>query len=182
VRTRLWILLALAALALLASSTPVFRDTHHSTLSTKVFDTILRQSYAGWSGFHACLPGPTPQHDLCWAELHKGNRFRQVGIDVDLSQSSPVPKEIVHRMPWTRAIIYFAEPSGHGSANTLTYGWELLMSRVAGRTLPSTFFDVGGDHAGYPPAMFAFRCTGRPALIHCRNSLGDEVTYTPTGS
>lgn len=179
-KLRLWILIALAALALLASSTPVFRDTHHGQTAAKVFDTILEQAYPGWTGFRMCVPGDAPQHDLCWAELHHGNRYVLSQLDIDMSQANPVPGEVSHHEPWTRGPMHIASPYGHGTANTREYGWEYLMQNVPAKKLPTTFFDAQGGPASFPPQMFRFRCTGVPMRVTCANALGDSITYTPT--
>jgi hypothetical protein len=181
-KLRIWIFIALAAVALLATGAPVFRDSHQpsSPSATRVFDTILRDSYRGLTGFHTCLHAPVAQHFLCWAELHKGNRYQLVGIDLDMSHSNPVPTDIAQQAPWTRHPIHIASPKGHGTANTVAYAWEWLMTNVPSLRLPVTFFDLDGNRTGYPAAMFAFRCTGVPTRISCRNALGDAISFTPT--
>jgi hypothetical protein len=182
VKFRVWILLGLAALAILVSGTPVFRDASHTKTSTEVFNTILGESYAGWAGFHTCLTEPTPEHDLCWAELHKGARYRLVEIDLDLSQSNAVPTEVAHHDPWTRKPMHLASPEGHGTVNTMAFGWEYLMSKLPVHRLPAAFYDVDGDPTGFPPELFLFHCAGTPQSITCMNSLGDSINYTPTGA
>ena len=181
-KLRLWLLFALAAVALLTTGVPVFRDAHHTRSSGTIFNTILAQAYPGWSGFRSCQPTPTPDHDLCWAELHRGNRYRQVQIDLDLSTENPIPHEVAHIEPWTRAPMHIASPEGFGTANTRAYGWEYVMKSVPERRLPVTFFAVDDDHTMYPAAMFRFRCTGKPTRITCRNSLGDYLTFTPNAA
>jgi hypothetical protein len=182
VKLRLWILLGLAALAVLASSTPVFRDAHHRDTSTSTFATILRDGYAGWTGFHTCLPEPVPQHDLCWAEMHKGNQYREVELDIDVSQSNPRPTQVDPHDPWTRQPLPISLPEGLGTVNTFVYDWAFLMQNVPATRLPISFTDVNGDASAYPRQMFVFRCTGKPKLITCVNSLGDAIRYTPIKS
>jgi hypothetical protein len=181
-KLRIWIFIALAAVALLATGAPVFRDSHQSSppSATHIFDGILHDSYPGLTGFHTCLQAPVAQHEMCWAELHKGNRYQLVGIDLDMSQSNPVPTDIAQHPVWTRRGIHIASPKGHGTANTLAYGWEWLMTNVPSLHLPATFFDIDGNRTGYPAAMFSFHCTGVPTRISCHNALGDGITFTPT--
>ena len=176
---RIWILVALAALALLASGTPVFKDASHTDSSNEIFNSILHDSYAGWTGFHGCLQTSLSQHDLCWAELHKGPRYRQVEIALDMSQPTPQPTEVQHHDPYVRGPTHIAAVEGHGTANTRDYSWAFLMRTLNVNKLPQTFVPVDGDATGFPPQMFSFRCTGTPAKITCRNSLGDYLTYTP---
>ena len=176
---RIWILVALAAMALLLSGTPVFRDASHTDTSTEIFNTILHDSYAGWTGFHECLQTSVSQHDLCWAELHKGPRYRQVEIALDMSQPTPQPTEVEHHDPYVRGPVHIAAVEGHGTANTRDYGWAFLMRTLNVKKLPQTFVAVDGDSTGFPPQMFSFHCTGTPAQITCRNALGDYLTYTP---
>ncbi|HEV2592598.1 MAG TPA: hypothetical protein VGU02_11970 [Gaiellaceae bacterium] len=179
-KLRVWILLGLAAMAILVSGTPVFKDASHTKSGTEVFNTILSESYAGWTGFHTCLTEPAPQHDLCWAELHRGNRYRLIEIDLDLSNANAVPTEVAHHDPWTRKPMHLASPVGHGSVNTMVYGWEYLMSTIDAHKLPRSFWDVEGDPSAFPPQMFLFTCGGTPALVKCGNALGDRISYTPT--
>jgi len=157
----------------------VFRDAAHTDTGPEIFQQILKDSYAGWTGFHTCLPESLPQHDLCFAEVHKGNRYRQIEIDIDLSRATPVPTEVAHHDPYTRRPVHIAAVEGHGTANTRDYGWEYLMRNVPVHRLPVTFLAVENDPSAFPPEMFSFRCTGTPTSITCRNSLGDYLTYTP---
>jgi len=179
---RVWILLALAAVALLGTRAPVFHDSGAQSKSVNdVFATILRQQYAGWSGYRTCVTSPEPNHDICWAELHRGNRYRQVEVGIDLSPSQPVPSAATPHSIWTRGPMPINTPAGSGIANTREYAWDYLMRTVPETRLPTSVFDVNGDTTGYPAVMFTFSCTGTPKKVTCRNALGDSITYKPHG-
>lgn len=146
-----------------------------------VFGTILAQRYPRWAGYRTCVTSPEPGHDICWAELHQGNRYRLVEIGIDLSPSQPVPSAATLHNVWTRGPMHVNTPAGSGIANTREYAWDYLMRSVPPTRLPFTIFDVNGDTTGYPAALFSFRCTGTPKKITCSNALGDSITYTPHG-
>lgn len=177
-RNRVWVLLALAAVALLASKAPVFHDTGATDkAATKVFDSILAQRYPQWTvAFRECVASPQAQHDVCWAEIHRTNRYRQIEIGVDLSTPSPVPSASTTHTPWTRKPIQVAYPAGHGVANSPAYDWRYLMNVNAGPG--SSVFDAE-TVAGVSPGLFTFHCSGTRKSVTCRNVAGDSLTYTP---
>lgn len=177
---RLWILIALAAVALLVARTPVFRDPARQSSSVAgVFDTVLQQRYPGWTGVRQCVTSPEANHDICWAELHRGNRYRQVEIGIDLATSTPVPSAATLHDPWTRKRVHVNTAVAHAYANTLAYDWGYLIRVVQPGQLPVSILAVDGDPTGYAPALFTFRCTGTANTISCRNAAGDTITYSP---
>jgi hypothetical protein len=175
-KLRLWILLALAAVALLASGTPVFHDSGPKAKAVSaVFDTVVKQRYPQWtSAYSECLASPQPNHDVCWAEIHKGARYLQVEIGIDLTTSSPVPSAATLHRAWTRKPIRVAYVPGAGVANSPAYEWQTLMRNVA--TVPTSALAVD-DAAGYATGLFTFKCTGTQTKVSCRNSAGDSLTY-----
>lgn len=175
-KLRLWILLALAAVALLASSTPVFHDTGPKTKAVvAVFDTIVEQRYPAWTTtYRECVTSPQANHDVCWAEIHRGTRYRQVEIGIDLSTSSPVPSAATLHSAWTRQPIRVAFVPGVGVANSPAYDWQTLMRNVT--SLPTSALAVD-SLTGYATGLFTFHCTGVSRRITCRNLAGDTVTY-----
>lgn len=178
-KLRLWLLLALAAVALLATGTPVFHDTSPKTKAVlSVFDTIVKQRYPAWTtAYRECVTSPQANHDVCWAEIHRGTRYRQVEIGIDLSTSSPVPSAATLHSAWTRKQLRVAYVPGVGVANSPAYDWQTLMRNVT--TLPASASAVDSS-TGYATGLFTFRCTGVPQRITCRNLAGDYVTYSPS--
>jgi hypothetical protein len=176
-KLRLWILLALAGVALLASGTPVFHDTGPKTKAVAaVFDTIVTQRYPAWTTtYRECVPSPQSNHDVCWAEIHRGARYRQVEIGIDLSTSSPVPSAATLHSAWTRKQIRVAYVPGIGVANSPAYEWQTLMRNVT--TLPASAAAVD-NMTGYATGLFTFQCTGASHHVTCRNLAGDSVTYS----
>lgn len=167
-------------MALLGTRAPVFHDSSGQTKSVDaVFATILQQRYGGWAGYRTCVTSPEPNHQICWAELHRGNRYRQVEVGIDLSTSQPVPSAATPHRIWTRAPVQINTPGGTGVANSPEYAWDYLMRTIQSSRLPASVFDVSGDTTGYPATIFVFRCTGSTKKVKCRNALGDGITYKP---
>jgi hypothetical protein len=173
VRGRVWILIAITALAVLSSSAPVFRDDF-TEKHAATFGDVLRTRYPGWSGFNTCLPTEVQGQLDCWAELHRGNRYRIVESATGTSR--------VHA-EWTRALqpvpagtLRTFGAAGSAVANSTAFDWGVVIGGMLGRDLPANVSSVSGDSGSRPPELFTFTCSGR-AVVTCSNAVGDLVRY-----
>jgi hypothetical protein len=179
-KSRVWILLALAAGALLLSRAPVFREpAHHHGDVDQSFALVVRQQYPGWTGVRQCVTSPQPDHDVCWAEVHKGSLYRVAEIGMDLRTATPVPSGSTPHNPWERKTYRLRKPTGEVVANTLSYDWDYLVRVLDPSKLPSDVLVVNGSSVGLAPLLFRFHCSGTAAKITCLNAPGDEITYLP---
>jgi hypothetical protein len=174
VRGRVWILIAIAALAVLSSSAPVFRDDFTESRAA-TFGDVLNKQFPGWSGFNTCLPTAVQGKLDCWAELHRDASYRIVESKDGTLRTQAEWTRAWHAVPAQTLRTFGA--GGRAVANSTVFDWGLVAGGLLRADLPAGISSVSGDSSTRPPAIFTFTCRGR-AIVSCANAVGDTLRYT----
>ena len=158
--------------------------------STASFRALTDARYGTQPGFWRCAPVNYSQRELqCWAEMHRGARYRRVSAMATAPPSAPRFTKL-RSQAWTRrwtrlspSIVHDFGARGTASANGPAYDWAFLLgfadSAFRGHKLPASSIVFDGDSSGFPRAMFRFHCALADRTVTCRNALGDSLRYVP---
>lgn len=120
----------------------------------------------------------------CYAEVHKGNRYRSVYAGTSAPPAAPSFAR-VNTQVWDR-MWRVLPPNAPGpiklvriNASVGAFDWGWLISAVesdyADGALPRLEDSVDGGTKGMPRAIIWFRCTAHGRVVTCRNRLGDQL-------
>jgi hypothetical protein len=154
------------------------------------FRALTDARYGRQPGFWQCAPVNYSKRKLqCWAEIHRGARFRRVSAMATAPPSAPRFTKL-RSQAWTRrwarlppSIVHDFGARGTASANGPAYDWAFLLgfadSAFKGHKLPASSIIFDGNSSGFPRAMFRFHCALAGRTITCTNALGDALRYVP---
>ncbi len=158
------------------------------------FGDLVQQRYPNEQGRWACKRVIYPPHELaCWAELHRGKRYRGVFARTPAPPAKPTFSHLSSRM-WTRRwrhltsrLVHSFDSSVRGSAwaNAPVYetDWAFLIggAHYAFRrhALPSSVVASDGP-SDLPDFAIRFRCVLVGANVVCTNGAGDALRLRPS--
>jgi hypothetical protein len=157
--------------------------------ATTAFGRLVHQRYGNESGVWACERVMFPPPEIaCWAELHRGTRYRSVFARAAAPPAEPAFSDI-STTTWTRRwrrlpsrLTHSFDTGFRGSAwvNAPVNGtdWAFLIGGAfaafdVGR-LPGDVYASDGP-SDLPDLAIRFRCVARGAGLLCTNGAGDAL-------
>ncbi len=160
------------------------------------FGDLVRHRYRNENGEWACKRIIYPPRELaCWAELHRGVRYRGVYARTPAPPAEPMFSHLSSRT-WTRRwralpfrLVHSFDSGVRGSAraNAPVYGtdWAFLIGGAYDaflrHALPSSVVASDGP-SDLPDFAIRFRCVLKDADIVCTNGAGDALRLRPSSA
>ena len=145
---------------------------------------MIEDRYGAQDGVWRCAHGYEKGRLDCYAEVHRGSRYRTVYARTPAPPAAPRFSTITTQA-WDRQ--WRVLPTGatgpirlvrlNASARAFDWGWLMsaVLSDYEDKALPRIENSVDGGSKGMPRAIFWFRCAAEGRVVTCRNRLGDEL-------
>ena len=158
--------------------------SHGHPAATAAFGDLIKQRYGAEEGVWRCAHGYDKGRLDCYAEVHRGSRYRTVYARTPAPPVAPRFSKITAQA-WDRTWRVLP-PNGSGplrlvrlNASVRAFDWGWLMSAAISdyhdNALPRLESSIDGGSKGMPRAIFWFRCAPHGRVVTCRNRLGDEL-------
>lgn len=160
------------------------------------FGHLVRHRYGNENGEWACKAIIYPPHQLaCWAEVHRGERYRGVYARTPAPPAAPTFSHLSSRT-WTRrwrplpfrlvhSFDSHVRASAWANAPVDATDWSFLIGGAYDaflrHALPSSERASDGP-SDLPDFAIRFRCVLTDADIVCTNGVGDALRLRPSGA
>ncbi len=169
--------------------------SHGHRSPTAAFGDLIKDRYGEQDGFWHCARDYVKTRLDCYAEVHRGNRYRSVFATTPAPPAKPRFSR-VSTSSWDRfwRTLPTSPPRSSLPVPSLVrintpvtaFDWGWLISGAQSDfdrlALPRSEVAVDGGTAGMPHSIFWFRCSAHGRLLTCRNKLGDELRVTFTAA